>query len=134
MLDLETGDLDAVEKRDLLLRSVADKLGEGSELALTDTLLVLARHQAGNSPVELEVALETLRAADSKGLLSYALNKAGQLDLRDGNVESAAIRAEEAAHAADEVGRHHQLGLAMRLFEQVNRMKNVQSGKLEKES
>ena len=69
MLDVTEGNLAAVEERDADLRSVADKLGEGSERALAATLLALARRKAGGEPGELEAALETLRAADSKGLL-----------------------------------------------------------------
>jgi hypothetical protein len=127
MIDLAIGDLAAVEGRDPELRSVANKLGEGSEMALTDTLLALARHQAGGASEELEAALASLRSADSKGLLSYALNRAARLDLDHGHLDRAAERAEEAARAADEVGRRQQLGLALGLFERIQAMREDQS-------
>ena len=123
MLDLAVGNAAAVLRRDAPLRAVAGKLGEGSELALTDVLKALGGRQAGNSPGEIETALEALRAADSKGLLSYALVEAAQMEFVYGNTEKAAAYVEEAVQAAGEVGRHHQLRRAMKLFERINKAK-----------
>lgn len=115
MLDLQAGDLAGIEGRDPLLREVAGQLGEGSEHALAGVLLALARKQGGSPESNLDQALDDLRAADSKGLLAYALNEAGRLELADGQAAAAARCADEAAKAADEVGRHHQLDRAMLL-------------------
>ena len=123
MLDLAVGNAAAVLRRDAPLRAVAGKLGEGSELALTDVLKALGGRQAGNSPGDIETALEALRAADSKGLLSYALVEAAQMEFVYGNTEKAAAYVEEAVQAAGEVGRHHQLRRAMKLFERINKAK-----------
>jgi tetratricopeptide (TPR) repeat protein len=122
MLDLSVGNGAAVLRRDVPLRAVAEKLGEGSELALAGVLLALAGRQMGNPPGDLESALEALREADSKGLLSYALVEAGQIEFIYGNLEKAAASAEEAAEAAGQVGRHHQLRRAMKLFERIDKM------------
>ena len=116
MLDLTAGDLAAVEGRDGELREVAEKLGEGSERALAATLLALARRQGGNEGAELDLALAELRAADSKGLLAYALIETGRLELADGDILAARGRAEEALKASTDVGRHHQYDRAMLLM------------------
>ena len=115
MLDLANGDLDGVEGRDGELCDVTRKLGEGSESALAMTLLALARRQAGQGSDELDAALIELRAADSKGLLAYALIEAGKMDLEDGDVEAAIRRSDEALAASSEVRRYHQNDRAMLL-------------------
>jgi hypothetical protein len=108
MLDLEDGNLGAVESRDSDLRTLAAKLGEGSERALAGLILALARRKVEGDSAGLETALDALRAADSKGLLAWALNEVGRLDLAAGDDVSAAARATEAMAAARAVGRHHQ--------------------------
>lgn len=118
MLDLDAGDTAAVLGRDAALREVAGKLGEGSEAAVAATLLALARRKAGDPEDGLDLALEALRTADSKGLLAYGLNEAGRLDLADGDADGAAGRAAEALVAAAAVGRHHQHDRAMWLAAQ----------------
>jgi len=115
MLDLTVADPGGIEGRHGELEALAAKLGGGSETALASTLLALSRRQASGKTADLETALDELRAADSKGLLAYALNEAALMDLADGNPEAARRRAEAAMTAAEAVGRKHQHDRALKI-------------------
>ena len=110
-LDLENGDNEAVLRRDPELRAVAARLGEGSDLPFATILRALASARLGPAS-ELEAALTSLRQADTKGRLAYALNVAAEDDLRAGRLRLASARAAEAFEAAESVGRPVQMARA----------------------
>jgi hypothetical protein len=89
-------------------------MSEGSEPAFALALAALARLALGASgaAAEVEQAVATLRALDSKWMLAYALAAASAVDLRGGRREQARARAAEALSAAEAVGRRSEAALA----------------------
>jgi len=96
------------------LAPVAAKMGDGSERPVADALDALARVAACVPGAEghLARALARLREIDAKGMLSYVLVAAAQIDLRAKRLDAARARAEEGLHAAEVVDRRSQVALA----------------------
>jgi DNA-binding SARP family transcriptional activator/tetratricopeptide (TPR) repeat protein len=96
------------------LLPIAAKMGDGSEAPLAVALEALARRALAEPGADeaLETALKTLRAIDSKRLISYALLIAAEQDLAAGRVEMAGARAEEALTAAETVNRRTEIAHA----------------------
>jgi tetratricopeptide (TPR) repeat protein len=93
------------------LETLAEKLGEGSELPFALALRALARLAFGDAtaPPEVDRAIARLRAIDTKGQLAYALNFAAQIALEHGDIASATRCAEEALRAAEAVQRRAEI-------------------------
>ena len=104
------------------LRTVAAKMGEGSEGPAAEALEMLAR-AALEEPVDaaLERALEVLREIDAKGMLAGILTRAALLDLDRGRTESARERGREALRAAEIVERRTRAVLARVVLGEVAR-------------
>jgi len=66
-------------------------------------------------------ALDAIRALDAKALLSRALTLAAATDLGYGQLQQAAIRAEEALRAAEGVGRRSEIVMALVILARVAR-------------
>jgi hypothetical protein len=119
IIDLERGAYGEVRARcetliPLAARMGSDTDGTGSESASAMALDALARaglREPAAGPA-LEAALVALRTADAKGMLAFALNVAAELDLADGELTRAALRAGQALAAAEAVGRTSQITLA----------------------
>jgi tetratricopeptide (TPR) repeat protein len=93
---------------------IANKLREGSEAPFAHLLAALAHYAGGDDAIlpKLEEALESLRLADAKHRLAYALTRTAEIDLRDGRPSSAHTRAEEALRLAQVLQRPSELILA----------------------
>lgn len=121
MLDLEAGRHEEALARAPEVRAHAVRLGSGSEEALCDAFEALARRRArtGDSPSDLEAALEGLRRFDTKAMLAWFLNLVAEEDLADGRAAAARERATEALSAAEAVGRRGQAALSRALLARV---------------
>jgi hypothetical protein len=96
---------------------IATKISEGSERPFGAALAALARVLSDDAAwPEVERALATLRSADAKSLLAYALNTAAEIDADAGRVDVARRRAEEALAAATCVERRSEIVLAQMLL------------------
>ncbi|HET6146205.1 MAG TPA: AAA family ATPase [Polyangia bacterium] len=119
LIALETGDAPAALREAATLLEAARRMGEGTELAVAETLAALARYALeGDEPAPAEVAngleraIATLREIDAKGLLALALNLAAEIDFDAGRAALAYTRAAEALAAALAVERWSQAALA----------------------
>jgi tetratricopeptide (TPR) repeat protein len=114
MLLLERGSAEIALSRCAELEPLAKKLGEGSEVPFAATLKALARLVLGvpEAAGEVDVALEKLRAIDTKGQLAYASNFVAHIEIGAGAVERAKRRAEEALAAAEAIGRRTEVARA----------------------
>lgn len=118
LLALERGDFAEARARCPLLLEVASKMGEGSEGPVALALDLLARMLDGDATADepFERALDDVRAADAKTMLSTLLNFAAENDLAAGRLDRARQRAEEALRAASVVERKNQIALARGLL------------------
>jgi hypothetical protein len=93
---------------------IAEKLREGSEAPFAHLLAALARYADGDNEVlpRLEEALESLRLADAKHRLAYALIRTAEIELGRGRPSSALVRAEDALRLAELLQRPSELVLA----------------------
>jgi tetratricopeptide (TPR) repeat protein len=89
----------------------AEKMGAGSEPALSAVLVALARSGGGEPAAEpiLEAALLELGRTDAQGFLAYGLAMAAEIDLRAGRLDAAERRAESAREAGGRAGRTSEL-------------------------
>jgi len=79
------------------LMELAGKLRAGSEAPFAQCLSALAAIECGvEAHTELDAALSSLRIADAKHRLAYALLRAAGGDLRSGKIDVARARGEEA--------------------------------------
>lgn len=118
---LESGRAPEAEARCRELLEVASKMGEGGEMPAARALDALARlaGDAEGAGEGVERALASLRAADAKGMLAYALTFAADLDVAGGRLDAAASRAKEALAAAEVVQRRTQVTLARAILARV---------------
>jgi DNA-binding SARP family transcriptional activator/predicted ATPase len=100
------------------LASVASKMGDGYERPMAATLTALAHRALGQTagPEELPRALEALRAADAKSVLSTALNLCAELALEAGDLPGAETFAREALATATVVRQRSQQTIARTLL------------------
>ena len=101
VLELERNDAQAaaVLCRDLV--ALAGKLREGSEVPFARCLAALAAEATGEDAAdEIDAAIESLRVADAKHRLAYALLRAACGDIERGNFVKARVRGEEALRLA----------------------------------
>jgi hypothetical protein len=103
------------------LAPVAAKMGEGSQQPVADALDAVARMAAcvPGAPEHVAKALARLRDVDAKGMLSYVLIAAAELDLRARRLDRARAGAEEGLRAAEAVGRRSQAALARAVLARV---------------
>jgi predicted ATPase len=95
------------------LVELSAKLREGSESPFAQCLCVLAAMASGKDAVdEIDAALQSLRIADAKHRLAYALLRATDLDFRLGDVETARARGEEALRLAEILERPSETAMA----------------------
>ncbi|MCI0434116.1 MAG: AAA family ATPase [Gemmatimonadetes bacterium] len=123
MLDLETGQPRRALERCAVLRSVAEKMGEGSEAPFAAALEALARHalREDDAASKLDAALAELRRIDSNLLLAYTLTFAAEVDLQGGDTAAAEQKADAALSAARRVGGRNMSVLANTLLVRVAR-------------
>ena len=101
MLELERNDAQTAGMlcRDLV--ALAGKLREGSEAPFARCLAALAAEASGQGAAEeIDAAIESLRMADAKHRLAYALLRAACGDFERGDFEKARARGEEALRLA----------------------------------
>jgi DNA-binding SARP family transcriptional activator len=121
MLLLERGSADVALSRCSELEPLAKKLGEGSEVPFAATLKALARLALGvpEAPGEVDRALDSLRAIDTKGHLAYASNFVADIEIASGALDRAKRRAEEALTAAEVIGRRTEVARARSLLSRI---------------
>jgi|GEM_PF-352655 len=114
LLALERGDFADARARCPLMLEVASRMGEGSERPIALALDSLARLLDGDTAAEepFDRAIDDVRAADAKTMLSTLLNFAAEYDRVSGRPERARARAEEALGAASAVERRNQTAIA----------------------
>jgi predicted ATPase/DNA-binding SARP family transcriptional activator len=113
VLELERGRPEAAVVLCRELIEIAAKLREGSEAPFARCLAALASADSGQEVVEqLENALESLRMADAKHRLAYALLRATHGDFRRREIEKARARGEEALRLAEILERPSEMVLA----------------------
>jgi hypothetical protein len=101
VLELERNDAQAAAMlcRDLVV--LAGKLREGSEVPFARCLAALAAEATGEDAAdEIDAAIVSLRMADAKHRLAYALLRAACGDIERGNFVKARVRGEEALRLA----------------------------------
>jgi hypothetical protein len=102
VLELERNRPEAARALCRDLTDIAAKLREGSEIPFARCLAALVADAAGEEAgKELDDALESLRMADAKHRLAYALLRAAHGDFRRHDVEKARARGEEALRLAE---------------------------------
>ena len=102
VLELERDRPEAARTFSRELVELAEKLREGSEAPFARCLAALAAEASGKDAArELDEGLESLRMADAKHRLAYALLRATQGDFKRGDIEKARIRGEEALELAN---------------------------------
>jgi DNA-binding SARP family transcriptional activator/predicted ATPase len=122
MLAVERRDHAEVVCRCQELEAVAARLGEGSEAAVAGSLRALAMRQTDPDPSaaeSLEASLAALRAADAKGALAFALQRAAEIEFSEGRTAAAAERAGQALASAETVGRKGQIARARKLLAEI---------------
>jgi DNA-binding SARP family transcriptional activator len=105
------------------LAAIGEKLPEGSERPLGRAMLVLCRYRKGKTdfgPV-LEESLQELREVDAKQRLAFVLTQAASLELSQGELESAAVRAAEAAELAKIIQKPSELAHATAILLRIAR-------------
>ena len=114
LLAIEQGDFAAARARCPSMLDLAAKMGEGSERPIAEAIESLARVLGGDTAAEtsLEAALDRVREADAKAMLSTLLNLAAEDDLARGHLERARTRAREALAASRAVERSNQVAIA----------------------
>jgi hypothetical protein len=113
VLELERNSVETARMlcRDLV--GLAEKLREGSEAPFARCLEALAAEASGEDVAEeLGVALESLRMADAKHRLAYALLRSAQGDFERGGFEKARARGEEALRLAEILERPSETAMA----------------------
>jgi DNA-binding SARP family transcriptional activator len=102
-INLELGAPQAVLAYCEELRPLAAKMGENGELPFAEALEALTRRilHLPDATHGLAMALERLRAFDSKAHLAYVLNIAAQIDFEEGDLTAASGAAQEALVAAE---------------------------------
>jgi hypothetical protein len=113
MLELERGDAAAASALCKDLLGIAAKLREGSDEPCARALAALADLRQGEEAWEaLESALASLRAADAKYRLAFALTRAAEMDLARGEPMKARERAVEALVASTAVDHPTEMAMA----------------------
>jgi len=113
VLELERNDSHTASAlcRDLV--ALAAKLREGSEAPFARCLAALAEEASGHDAAEeIDAAIESLRIADAKHRLSYALLRAANGDIERGSFEKARARGEEALRLAGILERPSETAMA----------------------
>lgn len=102
-IDLEDGRPARARGRCVELLEVAEKMTDGSELAIARALEAVARALLGEAGADapLEAALSALRCLDAKGTLTCVLGLWAQSDLEAGRLNRAKAHAAEAVKAAE---------------------------------
>jgi hypothetical protein len=113
VLELERGDPAAARQPSEELCSLAAKLREGSEAPFARCLAALTAEAAGEDAAqEIDLSLESLRMADAKHRLAYALLRAATGDLLRKDANRARARAEEALRLAEILDRPSERAMA----------------------
>ncbi len=114
MIELESGAWDATRARARELRTVAAKLGAGSEGAIADALDALALEGAGDAggPAAVAVAIEGLVSADAKAMLAYVLTMAAEMAIAKCLFADAGRLGRRALEAAAPLGKPSAIVLA----------------------
>jgi len=113
MLELERNRPEAAAPLCSRLVKLSAKLREGSESPFARCLSVLATLASGKDTTEeIDKALESLRMADAKHRMAYALLRATDLDFRHGDIEKARARGEEALRLAEILERPSETAMA----------------------
>jgi len=96
------------------LAVIGEKLREGSERPLGRAMLALCRYRKDDADYRpaLEDALQALREVDAKQRLAFVLTQAASVESERGHLETAALRAEEAAEVAGVLQRPSEAALA----------------------
>jgi hypothetical protein len=100
------------------MRSVAAKMGEESEGPFAAGLEAVARLALGepDGAVELDRAVEALRALDSRWMVACVLVLAAEVDASAGRPEVARTRASQALDVARDIGRRSEAARASTLL------------------
>ena len=113
VLELERDRPDAARTSSRQLVELAEKLRQGSEAPFARCLAALAAEASGeDASKELNEGLESLRMADAKHRLAYALLRATHGDFRRGDIERARARSEEALKLAHMLERPSETAMA----------------------
>jgi tetratricopeptide (TPR) repeat protein len=110
-IHLESGRFEAALSRTSDLLELAAKLGEGSEIPVSENLRALARLGLRENGAQMEVdrTLRDLEVVDARAFHAYALALAAEIDLQAGRVDSAITRAERALGEATYIERWSEL-------------------------
>jgi len=113
VLELERNQPEAARRLSRELVELAEKLREGSESPFAHCLAALAAEASGeDASRELDEGLESLRMADAKHRLAYALLRATKGDFKRGDIEKARARGEEALALANILERPSETAMA----------------------
>jgi tetratricopeptide (TPR) repeat protein len=113
VLELERNRPEAARALCRSLLELSAKLREGSEAPFARCLAALAAAACGDDmAAEIDAALQSLRMADAKHRLAYALLRATSGDFGRGDVAKARARAEEALRLAEILGRPSETAMA----------------------
>ena len=76
-------------------------MNQGSEAPVAQTLDAICDYALKQQDSDIDTALQLLRNSDAKQRLTYALNRAASLDIKNENWKSAITRATEALENAE---------------------------------
>lgn len=113
VLELERNDTEAARTHCRDLVALAGKLREGSEAPFARCLSALAAEACGeDTGEEIDAAIESLKTADAKHRLAYALLRATAGDFERGDIDKARGRGEEALRLASILERPSESAMA----------------------
>ncbi len=123
MLEIERNDFQAAATRCQALLEIGEKLRQGSEDPFARGLESLCSQALTGQDCDIDSAFEELREVDAKQRLAYLLNRSADLDLRNGNIERAIRRAEEALQNAKILDRGSEILIARTILADAYRLK-----------
>jgi predicted ATPase len=100
VVEVERDDYAAALERCRPLLEIGSRLREGSEYPFALALQALCHYGLNHADPGLEATLQAVRQADAKQRLTFLLNRAAMLDIRQGQLDTALTRAKEALDLA----------------------------------
>jgi tetratricopeptide (TPR) repeat protein len=125
VIEVDRCDYAAALERCEPLVDIGARLRDGSEYPFALCLRALCEYGTTGSDAALAEGLQAVRAVDAKARLTFLLNRAAALDIRQGRLEQAVARGSEALELAELMERPTEILLAHLNLAAVKRMLNL---------
>lgn len=125
IIEIEREDYRAARDRCRPLVEMGSRLREGSEYPFALGLQALCAYALGEGQSALDEAVGAVRTADAKHRLAFLLNRAAAVDIRNGQLQRALERSEEALQLAQLMERPSESLFARINIESINNKNNI---------